>query len=154
MTSFLLIFALLGSQLGSPQELWFFPIAQGQILRAYRAPETPYGAGHRGIDIRANLDEEVVSPTSGSISFNGKVGYRNLITINSSYGTLTMEPVCSDLPVGEMVQPGSPIGWVCSPDPEYAWHCELCLHLGLKTEDGYLSPELYLGGLQPSRLLP
>lgn len=135
-------------------EIWFRPIAGGQIVRPFRAPETPYGPGHRGIDISAAMNNPVLSPTDGTISFIGKVGYRNLVTVETPQGFMTMEPVCSEMLVGEPIQAGSEIGSVCLPDPEYVWHCGECLHLGLRTESGYLSPELYLGGLTPSRLLP
>jgi hypothetical protein len=124
------------------------------ILNQYLAPMTEYGEGHRGIDLPALIGEQVLSPATGQISFVGKVGYRNLISIQFGNSfTASLEPVCSDLVEGMSVNLGDPVGLVCEPDPEYIWHCrETCLHFGTRSESGYFSPLAIIGGLTPSRL--
>ena len=100
------------------------------------------------------IGDQVLSPATGQIGFVGKVGYRNLISIQFGNNfTASIEPVCSDLVEGMSVHLGDPIGLVCEPDLEYIWHCpESCLHFGTRSEAGYFSPLAIIGGLTPSRL--
>ena len=130
------------------------PVDSPQIINHYRAPKDKYSAGHRGIDLASQLGAAVYYPVAGTIAFSGKVGYRNLITIEWQDKTISLEPVCSELRSGTPVQAGEAVGTLCEADAEYRWHCEQCLHFGIKTESGYLSPEFFFGSLSPSRLLP
>ena len=124
-------------------------------INHYIAPMTEYGEGHRGIDLATQIGEPVLSPADGEISFVGKVGYRNVISVRFGNSlTASMEPVCSDLVEGTFVLMGEEIGMVCEPDPEYLWHCsQTCLHFGTRSEAGYFSPLALIGGLSPSRLV-
>jgi murein DD-endopeptidase MepM/ murein hydrolase activator NlpD len=153
MFNVLLILNLLFNYVPTSQEL-ALP-AQGPIINQYLGPLTPYSGGHRGIDIQIELNQEVLSPATGTISFVGKVGYRNLITISFADKKTTLEPVCSELSEGDYAQQGEVIGTICLPDPEYQWHCEsTCLHFGIRNLEGYFSPLALIGGLAPSRLAP
>jgi hypothetical protein len=160
-TLFLSIISLilwLGPSESSGQEpVIVLPIASlepADTLNPYLSPMTEYGSGHRGIDLPADIGTEVLSPATGIVSFVGKVGYRNVISI--SFGNslrASLEPVCSDLSVGLAVTSGEVIGMVCEPDAEYVWHCNsTCLHFGTRTEEGYFSPLALIGGLGPSKL--
>jgi hypothetical protein len=124
-------------------------------LNHYIAPMSEYGEGHRGIDLATLVGDEVFSPANGEISFSGKVGYREVISVKFGNSlTASMEPVCSELVEGTQVLMGDVIGLVCQPDPEYVWHCEMtCLHFGTRSEAGYFSPLALIGGLAPSRLV-
>jgi hypothetical protein len=124
-------------------------------LNHYIAPMTEYGEGHRGIDLPAQIGDQVLSPASGQISFSGKVGYRNVVSIRFGNSfTTSLEPVCSDLVEGTQVLMGEAIGIVCEPDLEYLWHCEqACLHFGTRSDAGYFSPLALIGGLGPSKLV-
>jgi hypothetical protein len=149
------ILSLLSSYVPNPDQPWLSPLAQSFVLQQYLAPQSEYSAGHRGIDLNAVIDELVFAPESGEITFVGKVGYRQVLTLETTLGAITFEPVCSDLLVGSQIIRGDVIGTVCQPDSEYVWHCDIaCIHLGLKTERGYLSPEAYIFGMSPTRLLP
>ena len=123
-------------------------------INHYIAPMSEYGEGHRGIDLATQIGEPVLSPADGEISFVGKVGYRNVISVRFGNSlTASLEPVCSELVEGTYVLKGEDIGLVCEPDPEYLWHCsEICLHFGTRSEAGYFSPLALIGGLGPSRL--
>lgn len=139
------------------EEVLALPLASlspADTVNQYLAPMTEYGSGHRGIDLPAMIGEQVLSPAVGEISFVGKVGYRNVISV--AFGdslSASLEPVCSDLLEGTPVLIGDEIGWVCEADPEYVWHCaETCLHFGTRSEAGYFSPLALIGGLSPSRL--
>ena len=124
-------------------------------INHYIAPMTEYGEGHRGIDLATQIGETVLSPADGEISFVGKVGYRNVISVRFGNSlTASLEPVCSAMGAGTFVLMGEEIGLVCEPDPEYLWHCpEACLHFGTRSEAGYFSPLALIGGLGPSRLV-
>lgn len=124
-------------------------------INQYLAPMSEYGEGHRGIDLAAQIGEPVLSPADGEISFVGKVGYRNVISVRFGKSlTASLEPVCSELIEGTLVLMGEEIGLVCEPDPEYLWHCsQTCLHFGTRSEAGYFSPLALIGGLGPSRLV-
>lgn len=124
-------------------------------LNHYIAPMTEYGEGHRGIDLATQIGEPVLSPADGEISFVGKVGYRNVMSVRFGDSlTASLEPVCSELVEGTYVLMGEEIGLVCEPDPEYLWHCsDTCLHFGTRSEAGYFSPLSLIGGLGPSRLV-
>ena len=124
-------------------------------LNHYVAPMTEYGEGHRGIDLPVLIGDPVLSPATGQISFSGKVGYRNVVSIQFGNSlTASIEPVCSDLLEGSNVVMGEEIGTVCDPDIEYLWHCEqTCLHFGTRSAAGYFSPLALIGGLSPSKLV-
>lgn len=124
-------------------------------INHYIAPMSEYGEGHRGIDLATQIGEPVLSPADGEISFVGKVGYRNVISVRFGNSlTASLEPVCSAMVEGTYVRKGEDIGLVCEPDPEYLWHCsEICLHFGTRSEAGYFTPLALIGGLGPSRLV-
>lgn len=126
-----------------------------ETINHYIAPMTEYGEGHRGIDLVTQIGEPVLSPADGKISFVGKVGYRNVISVRFGNSlTASLEPVCSMLVEGTYVLMGEEIGLFCEPDPEYLWHCpETCLHFGTRSDAGYFSPLALIGGLGPSRLV-
>ncbi|NDC47656.1 MAG: M23 family metallopeptidase [Micrococcales bacterium] len=147
--------ALVSSQIPASGNNWLYPVPEGFVINQYYAPAGKYASGHRGIDLYAALNQTIVAPESGQISFVGQVGFRNVVTIAIPTGTITLEPVCSDQVSGSPIVKGATIGTLCQPEENYSWHCaSTCLHLGFKTENGYLSPELFLDGLSPSRLLP
>ncbi|MCC6270582.1 MAG: M23 family metallopeptidase [Microbacteriaceae bacterium] len=130
---------------------WAWPVeAPHPIVRAFIAPETPYSAGHRGIDIDAELGSIVRTPSDGVIHFSGFVVNRNLISISHGGGLISsFEPVRSELAEGTVVHRGQPIGTLQS------GHCRVpCLHLGARFHGQYISPLNFLGGIPRSVLLP
>ena len=147
--------SLVLSQISSPYpEAMIYPFTTAIVINDYRAPETEYSSGHRGIDLQGYLDQEVLAPVSGLVSFAGQVGFRELITIEFGDKKVSLEPVCSTLREGQTVTQGQLIGTLCQIATEYNWHCDFCLHFGVRNQQGYLSPELFINGMSPSRLLP
>jgi len=120
------------------------------VIRAYLAPPTPYGAGHRGVDLAALAHGvEVRAVMSGVVHFAGVVVDRPVITVRAGQVLATVEPVTSLVREGDRVESGDVIGLL---EPE---HCmRPCLHLGVRLAGEYVSPLLYLGGLQRAVLLP
>jgi hypothetical protein len=134
------------------------PIREPKLVRSYLQPTSDYSAGHRGVDYRVSLGEEVLAPADGTVWFSGKVVNREMITIKTTDGRalLEVEPVCDAPAAGTSVLVGQPIGEVCDADQSYRQHCAdlRCLHFSYRIESGYLSPIWVMGQLSPSRLLP
>jgi murein DD-endopeptidase MepM/ murein hydrolase activator NlpD len=136
---------------GVPVASWSWPVAPPRtIVRPYLAPPTPYGAGHRGIDISAPEGAPVLAPDDGIVHFAGVVVDRPVISIEHAGGVLSsMEPVASTLHAGDVVHRGDLIGTVV------AGHCAAsCLHLGARIDGAYVNPMVFLGGVQRAVLYP
>lgn len=126
------------------------------LVNLYRQPNSDYSAGHRGIDYQVTLGQPVLAPADGQVWFSGKVVNRNLISLMHPDGNLTeFEPVCTDLQKGEPVFLGQEIGQVCGADASYRQHCRnaTCLHFSIRQLGEYMSPQVFIGGINPSRLL-
>lgn len=136
---------------------WVAPVVGSKLIRPYLQSQTPYGAGHRGVDYSVELGQGVFAPASGSIRFIGKVVDRNVVSIEHSGNLVSaFEPVCSHLRPGEKISVGDLIGEVCKPDDGYQQHCDerLCLHFSARYLGDYLSPLWLTGELSSARLLP
>ncbi len=119
------------------------------VVRPYVAPETPYSAGHRGVDLSAPTGT-VYAPDDGVVHFAGTVVDRPVLSIEQSGGVITsFEPVETSLVAGDLVERGDVIGSVLP------GHCASpCLHLGVRVHGEYASPLAWLGGVPPAVLLP
>jgi murein DD-endopeptidase MepM/ murein hydrolase activator NlpD len=133
------------------------PVVGSSVIHHYRQSETPYSAGHRGVDYQVTLAQGVFAPADATVHFVGKVVNRQLISLSHAEQLLSsFEPVCSTLTEGELVQEGELIGEVCEGDSSYDPHCEgeVCLHFSIRKNGEYLSPLWFTGELSSSRLLP
>lgn len=142
--------------LGNEQE-FMAPVVGSELVNNYLQSETPYSAGHRGVDYAVELGQGVFAPANGQVHFVGRVVNRQLISINHDSNLLTSyEPVCSGLNPGDQVRLGDLIGEVCEAEADYLPHCELanCLHFSIRRNGEYLSPLWFTGELSASRLLP
>ncbi|MER7055323.1 M23 family metallopeptidase [Streptomyces sp. NPDC000351] len=129
------------------------------VLRGWEPPATPYGPGHRGVDLAAADGAPVRAVAAGRVSFAGRVAGRGVVSLELT-GTgdpplrTTYEPVEVAVRKGDEVAAGEVLGTV---EPTGS-HCAACLHWGLLRGDVYLNPLrvlppwLLAGG--PSRLLP
>lgn len=126
---------------------WLWPVeASPQVTRPF-ALDTPYGPGHRGIDIAAKPGSEVVAPAAGVVRFSGFVVDRPVLSIQHADGALTSyEPVVSDLHPGAPVLAGQRIGTL---SPDHRHTPEGALHVGLRQEGAYLDPAPYFDALRP-----
>jgi murein DD-endopeptidase MepM/ murein hydrolase activator NlpD len=133
-----------------PEATWVWPTeGNKEVLRDFQAPLTPWGPGHRGLDLAATGDV-LLAPVSGRISFSGTVVDRGVVTIATDNGFLvSMEPVTTELSAGTWVNKGDQIGTLDE------GHCsQLCVHIGLRVDGRYRSPRLELGVGLRSVLLP
>jgi murein DD-endopeptidase MepM/ murein hydrolase activator NlpD len=132
---------------------WGWPLEPDPaVVGAFRAPPTPWSAGHRGVDLAAAVGQPVLSAGGGRVTFSGMVAGRGVVVVLHPGGLrTTYEPVDARVPTGTLVQTGSPLG-VVSAEPG---HCApaTCLHWGLRRDQAYLDP-LVLLGLGPPVLLP
>jgi murein DD-endopeptidase MepM/ murein hydrolase activator NlpD len=134
----------------APQWLW--PVAPPIVVEEpFRAPPTPYAAGHRGIDVAAEPGATVVAPAAGVVSFAGPVAGRGVVAIDHGDGVVSaIEPVQAVVAAGTTVVSGDVIGTVAS-----GGHCDaVCVHFGVRVDGEYVSPFLFLGGLPRAVLLP
>ena len=154
----------------TPVGYWNPPLeAPIRLVNQYRQPNSDYSSGHRGVDYLVKVGQPVLAPADGQVWFVGKVAQRNVLSLVHQGGYLTeFEPACTDLTKGEPVFAGQEIAKVCRPDETYLSHCPIatCLHFSLRQPEftgstgrrsssgQYLSPLLFIGGLNPSRLLP
>lgn len=133
-------------------ERWHWPVPPPiRVIAPFRAPATPYAAGHRGIDLSAERGAAVLAPGAGVVSFAGSVAGRGVVAIDHGGGVVSaIEPVDALVAVGQAVAPGDPIGVVGS-----GGHCDAgCAHLGVRVDGEYVSPFLFLGGIPRAVLLP
>lgn len=128
---------------------WSWPVVGSHtISRGYDAPSVFYGAGHRGIDLVAEVGQEVLAPADGKVHFVGTVVDRELISLDHGQFLSTFEPVSSPLTEGESVTRGQVIGTVA-----ISSHCT-CLHMGARQGKDYLSPLAMLASIPAAVLLP
>lgn len=135
----------------APHASWSWPVTGVHaVVRPYLAPPTPYGAGHRGVDIAAEDGSPVRAPDDGVVHFVGVVVDRPVLSIEHADGVLSsMEPVASTLHAGDVVHRGDVVGTL------EAGHCaSACLHLGARVGGAYVSPLRFLGGVPPAVLYP
>ena len=128
-----------------PPGTWTWPVV-GPVIRAFDPPASPYGSGHRGIDIATGTGSVVVAPASGTVSFAGAVGGHLFLTIAHGGGVSSTYSWLGGLTArrGDVVAAGDPIAVSGSGDPRAA---AANLHLGVKLDGAYVDPLAYLGPL-------
>jgi murein DD-endopeptidase MepM/ murein hydrolase activator NlpD len=121
------------------------------VVAGFDPPATPYGAGHRGIDLLGRTGQRVHAALPGTVTYAGLLAGRGVVVVSHGATRTTYEPVTAAVTVGEAVGIGTTLGSLelggshCFPRP--------CLHWGWVAGDTYLDP-LRLVGLGPVRLLP
>jgi murein DD-endopeptidase MepM/ murein hydrolase activator NlpD len=121
-----------------PTGAWPWPVV-GPIIRDYDPPDSPYGSGHRGIDIAAAFGTPVRSPAPAIVKFAGKVGGQMFVTLDHGDGVETTYSWVSAILVhkNDAVFTGMPIASSGSGHPgSTVPH----LHLGAKRDGAYIDP--------------
>lgn len=95
------------------------------VLRPFTPPRTPYGPGHRGVDLGGRIDEPVLAAADGLVVFAGALAGRGVVSIEHE-GLLrsTYEPLRPSVSVGAMVRRGEQIGLLDPGHPD----CPLPAH--------------------------
>jgi murein DD-endopeptidase MepM/ murein hydrolase activator NlpD len=125
-----------------PSGSWVWPVT-GPVVRGFDPPDSPYGAGHRGIDIAVSPGTPILAPESGTVTFAGTVGGDLFVTIDhggqlsSTYSWISSSAVGK----GDVVSRGQPIGTTWSGHPGSSVPH---LHFGVKLDGAYVDPLEYL----------
>jgi murein DD-endopeptidase MepM/ murein hydrolase activator NlpD len=122
---------------------WAWPVL-GPVLRAFDPPETPFGSGHRGIDIATPQGTTVLAAEAGEVTFAGRVGGELFLTIDHGDGLSSTYSWLSELIVrrGDLVGRGAPIARSGRGHPGSSLPH---LHLGVRRDGVYVDPLLLLG---------
>ncbi len=131
---------------------WMAPLPGPSATRPFEAPASPYGPGHRGVDLAAPPGAVVVAAGDGVVVFAGAVAGRPVVSIDHPDGLrTTYEPVDPSVAAGQVVTRGSPIGTLLA--GHAGCPAAACLHWGLRRGEVYLDPLLLLAPPRV-RLLP
>jgi murein DD-endopeptidase MepM/ murein hydrolase activator NlpD len=124
--------------------LWTAPLGDPPaVARPFEAPASPYGPGHRGVDLAGGPGTTVRAAGAGVVVFAGMVAGRPVVSIEHSGGLrTTYEPVTPTVSAGQAVARGSPIGTLLPGQP--GCPVSACLHWGLRRGATYLDPLLLL----------
>jgi murein DD-endopeptidase MepM/ murein hydrolase activator NlpD len=121
---------------------WTWPVV-GPVVRGFDPPDSPYGSGHRGVDIAAPIGTVVRAPAAGVVSFAGNVGGRLFVTIDHGGGLLSTCSFLSSILVhkDDLVAQGqivalSGTGHIGDTTPN--------VHLGVRLNGRYVDPLDYL----------
>jgi murein DD-endopeptidase MepM/ murein hydrolase activator NlpD len=116
----------------------------GPVIATFEPPGSPYGAGHRGIDIRAPSGTPVRAAQRGVVSFAGSVAGSLYVSVDHPDGVRTTYSWLSATAVarGDRVERGqvvasSGLGHPGGADPPH-------LHLGARLAGQYIDPLLLL----------
>ena len=120
---------------------WAWPITDGRPAddsSLFDAPDSPYGRGHRGIDIPALVGADVLAVAPGVVTFAGSVAGTGVVTIDHGGERSTYQPVTAAVQKGDLVETGDVLGTLQAGPG----HCAIaCLHLGrIGVDDEYLDP--------------
>jgi murein DD-endopeptidase MepM/ murein hydrolase activator NlpD len=121
------------------------------VVRGFDPPGSPWGAGHRGVDLLGRPGQQVHASRAGTITYAGTLAGRGVVVVDHGGERTTYEPVSASVAVGDHVAAGAVIGTLQAAMS----HCppRACLHWGLIRGDTSLDPLLLVGG-GPVRLLP
>jgi murein DD-endopeptidase MepM/ murein hydrolase activator NlpD len=120
------------------------------VVRGFEPPATPYGAGHRGVDLAAPPGAAVRAAGDGLVAYAGPLAGRGVVVVSHGALRTTYEPVTATVAVGSRVRAGDVIGRLEAGHPGCP---DGCLHWGLLRGDAYLDPLSLLRPARP-RLLP
>ena len=124
---------------------------QPEVVRGFDPPDSPYGAGHRGVDLLGTVGQPVGSALPGTVTFAGMLAGRGVVVVDHGATRTTYEPVAATVAVGSVVAAGAQLGTLQLAGS----HCfpRACLHWGWIAGETYLDP-LRLVGAGAVRLLP
>lgn len=129
-----------------------WPLAPRPLVRApFDPPLSPWGAGHRGVDLAGRVGQPVLAALPGRVTFAARLAGRGVVVVDHGATRTTYEPVVADVAVGARVRAGEHLGRL----ELVGSHCLplACLHWGLRRGERYLDP-LDLVGAGPVRLFP
>ncbi|GAB6987368.1 M23 family metallopeptidase [Nocardioides pyridinolyticus] len=126
-------------------------VPEPEVVHGFDPPDDPWGAGHRGVDLRGSPGQPVRAALPGRVTWAGTLAGRGVVVVDHGGTRTTYEPIESSVDVGATVVAGDRIGRLSV----VGSHCLplACLHWGWIQAETYLDP-LRLVGAGPVRLLP
>jgi len=130
---------------------WTWPVV-GSVIRDFDPPDTPFGSGHRGIDIAAPVGTPVRVAAGGLVTFAGPVGGRLFLTIDHGAGLESRYSFLSALAArrGDSVAAGQV---VARSGTGHAGDLVPNLHFAVLLRDAYVDPLDYLGAIEVWRFI-
>ncbi|HYZ13773.1 MAG TPA: M23 family metallopeptidase [Actinomycetota bacterium] len=121
---------------------WAWPVV-GPVMGTFDPPDTPFGAGHRGIDIATGVGTVVIAPEPGIVAFAGRIGGELFVTLDHGAGlTSTYSWLSSSLVrKGDSVPRGAAIALSGRGHPDST---TAHLHFGVRRDGVYLDPLSFL----------
>lgn len=110
----------------------------GRVLRPFDPPATPYGRGHRGVDLAAQPGEPVRAALAGTVTFAGRVAGVTWVTVTHADGlATTYGGFVPSVQAGDHVGLGARLGRAGD---------RARLDWGARRDGRYIDPLLLLGG--------
>jgi murein DD-endopeptidase MepM/ murein hydrolase activator NlpD len=130
---------------------WSWPVV-GPVIQGFDPPDTPFGSGHRGIDIAVALGSPVHAPANGTVTFAGPVGGRLFLTIDHGRGLESRYSFLSALVArrGDAISTGQV---VARSGTGHAGDLFPNLHFAVLLDDAYVDPLDYLGPIEVWRFI-
>lgn len=122
-----------------------------EVVHGFDPPGSPWGAGHRGVDLAGRPGQVVRSALAGTVTHASPLAGRGVVVVSHGATRTTYEPVEAGVSVGQPVVGGQRLGTLQAAPS----HCSpaTCLHWGWLEGGTYLDPLRLVGG-GPVRLLP
>ena len=117
---------------------WTRPVP-GPVVRAFVAPRSRYGAGHRGTDLAAAPGTPVLAAGAGRVVFAGSVAGTLHVVVDHGDGLKTSVSFLATIAVraGVTVAPGAVLGTAGGSGPD---HAVGVVHFALRVHDEYVDP--------------
>jgi murein DD-endopeptidase MepM/ murein hydrolase activator NlpD len=130
---------------------WLWPVI-GPVMHGFDPPTSPYGTGHRGLDIVAAPGTSVIAPAPGRVSFAGPVAGELFVSIDHGHHVMSTYAWVSRVLVdrGEAVAPGQAIAL------SGAGHVGgdvTHVHMGVRVGGVYVDPLEYLPATSITHLI-
>ena len=147
-----LVVLLAAPAMGEDDPIGVWPLhPEPEVVARFDPPTSPYGPGHRGVDLLGRPGDRVHAALGGTVTYAGPLAGRGVVVVSHGDTRTTYEPVAAAVSAGDRVGRGAVIGTLQA----FGSHCapRSCLHWGWLRGETYLDP-LRLVGAGPIRLLP
>lgn len=124
----------------APEAVHYLPPVDAVLADTFRPPDSPYGAGNRGIDYATAEGEPVGAAAAGEVVFAGRVGSALHAVVLHADGVRTSYSFLGTVAVrrGEAVEAGDTVGTAGAGG----------LHFGARVGETYVDPLALLGQRQ------